>query len=181
MSILGKKQFTWELWECCNRLGYRIRNSIADGSNYCLMLNNKVRSNTAKPWSSYDITYDPKPQWLLSQECRYWSITSDYHCTKRLFLTVWRSIMHATLFHTRPPQNQYSRPPHLNKSPITSSQSPHSPWVLFTSQYTRDLSVKHTKAVKAPTYTHALLDIGNKECVKTVIEHEAHSSYGCFN
>ena len=62
---------------------------------------------------------------------------------------------HATLFYTQPPQNKYSRPPHLNKSQIASSQS-----------------VKHTKPVKAPAYTRALPDIGNEECVETVIEHE---------
>ena len=99
-------------------------------------------------------------------------IDTNYHCTKSMILSYCVEEYHATLFHTQSPQNQYSRSPHLNKSLITSSRSPHSPWVHAS---TCDLSIKHTKPVKAPVYTCALQDIGNEECVKMVTEHEAHA------
>ena len=115
MSILGKKWFTCEHE---NAATGSATGGIVDGSSYCLLLNDEVRSNTAKPWSSYDSTYDPKSQQLLNIPT-----ASDYHCTKRLFSYCVEKY-HATLFHTQPPQNQYSRPPHLNRSSIASSQSP---------------------------------------------------------
>ena len=68
MSILGKKWFTCEHE---NAVTGSATGGIVDGSSYCLLLNDEVRSNTAKPWSSYDSTYDPKSQRLLSQESRY--------------------------------------------------------------------------------------------------------------
>ena len=45
------------------------------------------------------------------------------------------------------------------------------PWQLSNSGYTT--AIKHTKPVKAPAYTHALPDIGNKEWVDMLIEHSA--------
>ena len=120
----------------------------------------KCAHYTAKPWSSHD----PKSQRSLSPVCRYWFEHSNYewlplHEESDTFSYCVEE-HHTTLFHTK---NQYSSPPHLNKSPIASSQSP---WACT-------LSVKHTKPVKAPAYTRALPDIGNEECVETVIEHEA--------
>ena len=98
-------------------------------------------------------------------------ITSDYQrCTKGLFSYCVEKY-HTTLFHTRPPQNQYSRPPHLNKSLNASFLS-----FTMSTHFTIDscLLVKHTEPVKAPAYTRALPDIGNEECVEMVIEHEVH-------
>ena len=74
------------------------------------------------------------------------SDTFSYHVEK----------YHTILSHTQPPQNQYSSPLHLNKSQID--------------------SVKHTKPIKAPAYTHTLPDIGNGECTEMVVEHEAQLS-----
>ena len=154
-------------WECCNGLGYRT-GGIVDRSSYCLLLNDEVCSNTAKPWNSYDSTYDPKSQQLLPRECQYWIEHTDYewllfhegsfsYCVEKY---------HTTLFHTQPPQNQYSRTPHLNKSSIASSP----PSFTMSTRFTIDswLSVKHTKPVKAPAYTCALPDIGNLECISTL-------------
>ena len=62
MSILGKNGLH-EIVVTSSATG-----GIVDGSSYCLLLNDEVRSNTAKPWSFYDSTYDPKSQRLLSQD-----------------------------------------------------------------------------------------------------------------
>ena len=93
MPILGKKWFTCEHE---NAATGSATGGIVDGSSYCLLLNDEVRSNTAKPWSSYDSTYDPKSQQLLNIPT-----ASDYHCTKRLFSYCVEKY-HATLFHTQP-------------------------------------------------------------------------------
>ena len=130
----------------------------------------KCARYTTKPWSSYD----PKSQRLLSPVCRYWFEHSNHEWLplhKESDTFSYRvEEYHTTLFHTRSPQNQYSSPLHLNKSTIASSQS----------QWARTLSVKHTKPVKAPTYTCELPDIGNEECIETVIEHKAQHSCGCM-
>ena len=75
---------------------------------YCLLLNDEVRSNTTKPWSSYD----PKSQRLLSQECWYWFKHTNYkwvplHIESDTF-SYRVEENQASLFHTQPPQNRNS-------------------------------------------------------------------------
>ena len=112
MSILGKKWFTCEQENAVTGSA-TIRGGIVDGSSYCLLLNDEVCSNTTKPWSSYDSTYDPKSQRLLSQECRYCIlITSDYRCTKRLFFLLCGEVPRHSVSHsaTSKPVLQASTP-----------------------------------------------------------------------
>ena len=100
-------------------------------------------------------------------------ITSDYHCTKRgtLFLTVpCVGVSHYSVSHS-----DTSKPV---LQPSTPKQKSDRFFNLLASQ---DLSIKHTKLVKAPAYTRVLPDIGTKECFEMVIEHEAQCRYRCFN
>ena len=161
-------------WECCNGLGY---------GRYCWW---KQLLFAAERWSALEhckalellwqylwpegsaITSSGMP--VLNWTYRLRVITgvvqrdSFSYCVEKY---------HATLFHTQPPQNKYSRPPHLNKSQITSSQSPSSFTMSTHFTIASWLSVEHTKPVKAPAYTRALPDIGNSECVSMLIEHSA--------
>ena len=94
MSIFGKMWFTCEHE---NAVTGSATGGFVDGSRYCLLLNNEVRSNTTKPWTSYDSTYDP-------------AITCC--CTKRLFFLPCEGVSHHSVSHpaTSKPVLQPSTP-----------------------------------------------------------------------
>ena len=145
MSILGKKWFTWD---CCNG---SATGGIVDGSSYCLQMKCARTPQSLGALMIVLMTrslsdYFPRNAGI---DLNIRKLT-DYDVARRdSFYCVEK--YHATLFHSQLPQNQYSRPSHLNKSPIASSQSPRSP------EYAHRLVIKHTKA---SVYTRALPDIG---------------------
>ena len=149
-------------WECCNGLSY---------GRYCWW---KQLLFAAERWSALEHRKALELLWqylwpevsaITKHTDREWLPLHE----ETLFLLCGEvprhSISHSA---TSKPVLQASTPKQKFYRFFTISSIIHHEYVLHSW-----LSVKQTKPVKAPTYTRTLPDIGNEECVSTLIEHSA--------